>query len=1290
MKKATLFLVALCSSLITSAQWTNMPLGTTANMTCASYYSPTTLWLGGSNRIMKSTNGGVSFTVISPMLNGSGVSLGATLLSDIEHTSSTTALSVGYFNSNTQYIMRTTNGGSNWVTVWSSTTGVTPRTLLALDHYGSKAIAVGNNGNIRLSLDTGLTWASVTSGVSSKLNDVQFYNADTIFACGQDKILRSINGGTTWTQVQPFASTFTSISISNGIVYVNGGNLLKSTNFGATWTTDPLYYGTARIQAFSSDTVVMSGPKSIIQSNTGGGNWMKYILPYTPATNTEGLDFLNSQTGVFLGGYSWGMKTFNLSTAPVVPVANFYINTGPAYCEGATLPVINYSTPGYVYEWYLNGVLVSTNYTPTITAGSGSFFQPLKLITRNGSYSDSMTINVGIHNHLIDPYVVNVVEDSICAGNTVKFKVPVTQNGISYQLRKGYVNVGAPIAATGAAIEFSASVTSSGNYNVKATKTTTCFTDTSVVFKPIYVIPSPGGPAAACIPSTASMTGNALTNVTFGSINHSLLNESSNYLDYSCCISTSFIHDSVYPISISSQNWLNLNVWIDWNNDGTFGAGEFVFSGTGTTVTGNITVPPTMLFNQKLRMRVATATGATTNPCTSSYNGQAKDYSVILLPNPSPVASFTYTTTAACNTIVNFTNTSTDATAYSWDFGDGSPTVTTQNTSHTYSSSGIYNVSLVATQGATADTSIVPVTINNPLVPVPATCNPTLSGCSGRPLFSTFDTAGAPYNSISGPVTDWVCTKQFICEKDVQIDFVVSTNGQTNNFSAFLDTNQDGQFDPSENVISGGSWLGNVGVSGYAPLAFIKFPASAPTGIPLRFRIMMNTGYSSTGCFLTCGDYKDFTVFLLPSNISAAFAASDTVHCSGAATVSFSNTSTGANTYLWNFGDGDTSTLAAPTHVYSTAGNYSVTLTACNSGLCDTLTMNNYIFVDGDCVWPGDVNSDNIVDGDDFLGVAINYGNTGAARESTSNLWQEWPGAQWMVTSSFAPVDQSHSDCNGDGTVNTTDTIAISSNWALTHAPLAQVALASTVGELYLSSPSLIYNTGDWATIDINLGTTSSPLPNIYGLHFQLNFDNTVVVPGTVSFDYNDSWLTDMGANKMTMVKYDGSSGMIWSGVSRIDHTDMLNGAGKIGTITLQYEPGLTNIAYSPLYFGSISAIDANGVEVLLGADSSYVAEVHPITTGITNTASTGGTMSIGPNPVKDEAILSYTLQAASDVSITMYDVLGHKIYSSHVKGAAAGKHSLQLPCAELKNGIYFIRLSANGQEQVQKMVLSK
>ncbi|MFN0202327.1 MAG: S8 family serine peptidase [Bacteroidia bacterium] len=69
-------------------------------------------------------------------------------------------------------------------------------------------------------------------------------------------------------------------------------------------------------------------------------------------------------------------------------------------------------------------------------------------------------------------------------------------------------------------------------------------------------------------------------------------------------------------------------------------------------------------------------------------------------------------------------------------------------------------------------------------------------------------------------------------------------------------------------------------------------------------------------------------------NVSAAFSPSTNItYLNSGATVNFTDNSQGATAWAWNFGDGNTSTLQNPSHTYTQAGTYTVSLTA-NGGAC--------------------------------------------------------------------------------------------------------------------------------------------------------------------------------------------------------------------------------------------------------------------------------------------------------------------------------------------------------------------
>jgi len=89
---------------------------------------------------------------------------------------------------------------------------------------------------------------------------------------------------------------------------------------------------------------------------------------------------------------------------------------------------------------------------------------------------------------------------------------------------------------------------------------------------------------------------------------------------------------------------------------------------------------------------------------------------------------------------------------------------------------------------------------------------------------------------------------------------------------------------------------------------------------------------------------QQVTVNYLPV---ANFSSADTLIALPNALALFANSSTNATSYLWNFGDGHTSTDLNPWNIYTAAGDYTVTLIA-YSTQCpnDTLVLQNYMHVD--------------------------------------------------------------------------------------------------------------------------------------------------------------------------------------------------------------------------------------------------------------------------------------------------------------------------------------------------------
>ena len=120
------------------------------------------------------------------------------------------------------------------------------------------------------------------------------------------------------------------------------------------------------------------------------------------------------------------------------------------------------------------------------------------------------------------------------------------------------------------------------------------------------------------------------------------------------------------------------------------------------------------------------------------------------------------------------------------------------------------------------------------------------------------------------------------------------------------------------------------------PHTMMKLPMFTPFQASIPYTVTLTDAH---GCTFTN------TRLLTVTGTVAAFFMSDSTAICAPLTVTFADSSTGATSYSWSFGDGSSSTITSPTDVYDTSGLYTVRLVTSNShGCTDTATGHVRIF----------------------------------------------------------------------------------------------------------------------------------------------------------------------------------------------------------------------------------------------------------------------------------------------------------------------------------------------------------
>lgn len=339
-----------------------------------------------------------------------------------------------------------------------------------------------------------------------------------------------------------------------------------------------------------------------------------------------------------------------------------------------------------------------------------------------------------------------------------------------------------------------------------------------------------------------------------------------------------------------------------------------------------------------------------TNPGSPTASTLRPNLRITGVSNSAPDADFEGNPTVTCNGEVQFQDLSDfNPTSWKWYFGDGDSS-SAQNPMHTYTSSGTYTVELIASNSNGSDTLIktnyIDVNLSNP-TPVPANCTPqTQDSLEGFGIhnvsFNTIDNNSQ--DAMTEGYADFTCQGTQVYEGSSYTLSMVTDTPTTHNAKAWIDYNNDGSFDPNNELV-----LDQESVS--YPSNSFTIPTTAVIDTPLRMRVMADYDVG-TPTLDPCqdpqyGQAEDYKIRVLdnPFPPVADLSVSDTLTCDG--TIDFTDESQNAPTaWKWYFGDGDSSTAQNPTHTYTSSGTYTVELIVYKSGDSDTIVQQDLITVD--------------------------------------------------------------------------------------------------------------------------------------------------------------------------------------------------------------------------------------------------------------------------------------------------------------------------------------------------------
>ncbi len=316
--------------------------------------------------------------------------------------------------------------------------------------------------------------------------------------------------------------------------------------------------------------------------------------------------------------------------------------------------------------------------------------------------------------------------------------------------------------------------------------------------------------------------------------------------------------------------------------------------------------------------------------CWAEYNPQNQAYNATMNNEVIATVSASGATTFCAGESVDLTaNASSNVTnpTYMWSNGQTTQTITV-------SAAGNYSVTIYSDKDCMGASSTTTVTVN-PLPTVVITASGATSFCTGGNVDLTSDQSS-----------------NLVWSTAASTQTINITNSGTYSVS-YTDGNGCEATSNSISVSVSATPVPTIGASGSTTICsgdVVTLTASTSdsyvwnlNGSPISGATSQTYNASAQGLYTVtttnadpCDGVGTSVQTVVFVNATPTASATSSINDN---TVTFTNNSTGATSYDWDFGDGNNSTLANPVYTYAGGGSFTVTLTATNGSCSDVTTI---------------------------------------------------------------------------------------------------------------------------------------------------------------------------------------------------------------------------------------------------------------------------------------------------------------------------------------------------------------